>query len=144
MLDLRHLLFFLLLDTTTWPEGFYKTGPVLPSVRPPHSLPVLPSVRKFYQNWFIFFQKNDAKNSQKAQNAWFIWTFSENQVISFVWNWCKRKILWFFKILQKLYDWEKSISQVITKNSLVFFNRQYFINRLISDFKFWNVGKHEW
>ena len=26
----------------------------------------------------------------------------------------------------------------------VFFNQQYFINRLISDFDFWNVDRHEW
>ena len=26
----------------------------------------------------------------------------------------------------------------------VFFNRQYFINRLMSDFDFWYVDRHEW
>ena len=26
----------------------------------------------------------------------------------------------------------------------VFFDRQYFLNGLISEFDFWNVNKHEW
>ena len=64
----------------------------------------------------------------------------------------KWKFLWFINILQKLHAWEKSGSQVIAKNCSqpmgfqysVFFNRQYFINRLISDFDFWHVDRHEW
>ena len=64
----------------------------------------------------------------------------------------KLTFLWSFNILQKLHTWEKSGSQVImakkwlSANEIsVFFNRQYFINRLISDFDFWNVADwHEW
>ena len=59
----------------------------------------------------------------------------------------KRKFLWLINILQKLHAWEKSGSQVIAKNGSieisVFFNRQYFSNRLISDFDFWHVDRHE-
>ena len=56
----------------------------------------------------------------------------------------KQKFLWFINILQKLHAWEKSGSQVIVKNEIsVFFNRQYFTNRLISDFDFWHVDRHE-
>ena len=63
----------------------------------------------------------------------------------------KQKFLWFINILRKLHAWEKSGSQVIAKNCSqpmefqysVFFNRQYFINRLISDFDFWHVDRHE-
>ena len=51
----------------------------------------------------------------------------------------KRKFLRSFNILQKLRTWEKSGSQVImakngSRQISVFFNRHYFINRLISDF----------
>ena len=57
----------------------------------------------------------------------------------------KQKFLQFIIILQKLDTWEKSGSQVIAKNgSQPFFNHQYFISRLISDFDFWHVDKHEW
>ena len=60
----------------------------------------------------------------------------------------KRKFLWFINILRKLHAWEKSSSQVIQKwlsaNEIsVFFNRQYFTNRLIYDFDFWHVDRHE-
>ena len=61
----------------------------------------------------------------------------------------KSKFLWFINILQKLYAWEKSSSQVIDKKWLstneisVFFNHQYFTNRLISDCNFWHVDGHE-
>ena len=41
----------------------------------------------------------------------------------------KRKFLWFINILQKLHACEKSGSN--------------FINRLISDFDFWHVDRHE-
>ena len=57
----------------------------------------------------------------------------------------KRKLLWFINILRKQHAWEKSLSQVIAKNGSsaneisVFFNCQYFIIRLISDFDFWHV-----
>ena len=42
----------------------------------------------------------------------------------------KWKFLWFINILQKLHACEKSGSN--------------FINRLISDFDFWHVDRHEW
>ena len=59
----------------------------------------------------------------------------------------KQKFLWFINILRKLHAWEKSSSQVIQKwlsaNEIsVFFNRQYFTNRLISDFDFWHIDRH--
>ena len=62
------------------------------------------------------------------------------------------KFLWFINILRKLHAWEKSDSQVIASSysySLsaneysIFFYRQYFTNRLISDFDFWHVDRHE-
>ena len=60
----------------------------------------------------------------------------------------KRKFLWSFNILQKLNTWEESGPEVImAKNGSrpisLFFNRQYFIDRLITDFDFWNVDRHE-
>ena len=61
----------------------------------------------------------------------------------------KWKFVWFINILQKLYAWEKSSSQVIDKKWLstneisVFFNHQYFTNRLISEFNFRHADRHE-
>ena len=60
----------------------------------------------------------------------------------------KQKLLWIINILQKLHAWEKSGSEVIQKLPLadeisLFFNCQYLINRLISDFDFWHVDRHE-
>ena len=56
----------------------------------------------------------------------------------------KWKFLWFINILQKI--WFSSYSQkFFSANEIsVFFNRQYFTNRLISDFDFWHVDWHEW
>ena len=68
----------------------------------------------------------------------------------------KRKFLWSFNILWKRHVWEKSGSQKVWFSSCgqnwlstngfqeVFFDHQYFINRLISDFDFWNVDRDEW
>ena len=60
----------------------------------------------------------------------------------------KRKFIWFMNILWKLHALKKSGSQVIAENRSrtmrVSFNRQYFINSLISDFDFWHIDKHEW
>ena len=77
------------------------------------------------------------------------WTFKENHVISFVWNLCKMKVLMVHQhsaktaCLGKI--WFSSYSQKwLSANEIsVFFNRQYFTNRLISDFDFWHVDRHE-
>ena len=62
----------------------------------------------------------------------------------------KWKFLWLSNILRKPHASEKSVSQVITKKWLLaneislFFNCQYFTNRLVSHFDFWHVGRDEW
>ena len=62
----------------------------------------------------------------------------------------KRKFLWFVDILQKLHAWKKSRFSsyspkwLSTNEISVFFNCQYFINRLISDFDFCHGDRHEW
>ena len=59
----------------------------------------------------------------------------------------KWKFLWFINILRKLHAWEKSAysQKWLSANEIsVFFNHQYFTNRLISDFDFWHVDRHEW
>ena len=59
----------------------------------------------------------------------------------------KRMFLWSFNILQKLGKiWFLSYygQKWLSANEIsVFFNRQYFLNRLISHFDFWNVDRHE-
>ena len=94
------------------------------------------------------FEKNDVKNGQKASKNKVFGHFTKIKSLVLSRIVVKRKFLWSFNILQKLNTWEKSGSQVImAKNRLsvnvisVFFNRQYFFNRLISDFDFWNVDR---
>ena len=55
----------------------------------------------------------------------------------------KPKFLWFINILQKLDALEKSDSQVIAQWDFSILCRPYFINRLISDFDFWHLERHE-
>ena len=59
----------------------------------------------------------------------------------------KRNFLWSFSILQKLWKiWFSSYygQKWLSANEIsVFFNSQYFTNRLISDFDFCNVDRHE-
>ena len=77
------------------------------------------------------------------------WTFWENHIISLVSNLCKMKVLMVHQhstktaCLGKI--WFSSYSQKwLSANEIsVFFNRQYFTNRLISDFGFWHVDRHE-
>ena len=46
-------------------------------------------------------------------------------------------------ILQKLDALEKSDSQVIAQWDFSILYRRYFINRLIFDFDFWDLERHE-
>ena len=56
----------------------------------------------------------------------------------------KWKFLWFINILRKLHAWEKSDSHSSASEISVFFNRQYFAYRLISNFDFWHVDRLEY
>ena len=95
-----------------------------------------------------FFGKNpdQAKNGTKTGFLDII----KNHGISFVWNCCKTNILvvhWHYvksTCLGKI--WISSYSQKwLSANEIsVFFNFQYFINRLISDFDFWHVDRNDW
>ena len=56
-----------------------------------------------------FFEKIPiVQNWPKMAQKQGFWTFQENLVISFVWNFCKKKVLMVLKILRKLHAWEKS------------------------------------
>ena len=84
-----------------------------------------------------FFRKNPHRAKMTKNGQKWSLVFSGIRV--------KWKFLRLINILQKLHAWEKSGSQVIVKNEIsVFFNRQYFTNRLISDDDFWHVDRHEW
>ena len=84
------------------------------------------------------FEKKNVKNGQKALFG--ILKKIKTLVLSGIG--LKWKLLWSFNMLQKLHAWEKSGSQFpsygqkwFSANDIsVFFNRQYFINRLINDF----------
>ena len=54
-------------------------------------------------------------------------TFCENHMLG--------KKIWFSSYSQK---------RVLANEISIFFNRQYFTNRLISDSDFWQVDRHEW
>ena len=149
MFNLRLLLWFLLLDTWTWPEGSYERGSVLPSVRPPYSLSVLLSGRKFSQNWLFFFLKLSmvlgspylvtcnsriflkkvmSKMVKKGQKTRFFGLFKKIKSLVLSGIIVKRKFLWPFNILQKLHTWKKSGSQVImAKNGSQPMRFQYFL-----------------
>ena len=61
----------------------------------------------------------------------------------------KRKLLWSFNILWKLHAWKNLVltsydqKWLSTNEISIFFNRQYFIYRLMCRFNFWNVDKNE-
>ena len=75
--------------------------------------------------------------------------FKKIMLISFVWNLCKMKVLMVHQhsaksvCLGKI--WFSSYSQkwLLANEISVFFNHQYFTDRLISDFDFWHVDRHE-
>ena len=46
--------------------------------------------------------------------------------------------------LGKTWFWSYSQKWLSANEISVFFNRQYFTNRLISHFDFWHVDRHEW
>ena len=89
-----------------------------------------------------------SKMVKKNEKARFFGLFKKIKSLALSGIVIKRKFLWSFNILQKLHTWEESGSEVITtkngsRSISVFFNRQYFIDRLISDFDFWDVDRHE-
>ena len=69
------------------------------------------------------------------------WTF-ENYFITFAWNWCKTKFLMVHQhsaktaYLGKIWFSSYSPKWLSVNEFSVFFNRQYFINKLISDVDF--------
>ena len=90
--------------------------------------------------------KNDQKLLKMAQKLLYFFKKSLLVLPGFCVEW---KFLWFINILRNLHVWKKSGSQVHSHKRLsgneisVFFSRQYFTNRLISDFDFWHVDRHE-
>ena len=100
--------------------------------------------------WWIFLEKTPirqkmTKNGQEWPENKFFKLFKKIMSLVLSRTVVKQKFLQFIIILQKLHTWEKYGSQVVAKNgSQPFFNHQYFISRLISDFDFWHVDKHEW
>ena len=136
--DLRLPLWFLLLDPRSWQEGSYEIGSVFPSVRLPYSILILTSVGKFSWNWLIsffwnlvwcwgpifsyilqsqmFLKKNGITNGRKGPKNKVFWLFKKIKSLVLYGIGLKQKFLWSFNILQKLHAWEKSRSQVGTKN----------------------------
>ena len=136
MFNLRLLLWFLLLNTRTSPEGSYKRGSVLPLASPPYSLysPIVALYISFLRiGSFVFsetqycvrsrylvicdsrisLKKIMAKMVKKGQKTRFFGLFKKIKSLVLSGIIVKRKFLWSFNILQKLRTWEKSGSQVI-------------------------------
>ena len=88
------------------------------------------------------FEKNDVKNGQKVPKTWFFGLFKKIKALVLSGIGVKAKFSWSFNTAKTAYlgkIWFSSYGQ----NWPVVFNPQYFINRLISDFDFWNVDRHE-
>ena len=90
--------------------------------------------------------KNDVKKGQQGLLDF----LKENHVISFVWNWCKTKVLmvWSLIFCENCMS-GKNLVLMLCQNWLLaneisaFFNRQYFMNRLIYDFIFWDEDRDD-
>ena len=97
-----------------------------------------------------FFGKNphQAKMTKNVPKTWFLDFL--RIAISFIWNLCKMKVLMVHEQFAKTTClgkiWFSSYCQKwLSANEIsVFFNCEYFTNRLISDFDFWHVDRHEW
>ena len=147
------------------PEGSYKIRPVRSSFRRSFRL----SVSFLRIGWLVFskiqhgvkgsyivvcdrvgfFWKNPhhakmTKNGQKSPQNKVFGLFKKIMSLFLSGICVKRKFLWFINILQKLDALEKSDSQVIAQWDFSILYRPYFINRLISDFDFWHLERHEW
>ena len=106
--------------------------------------------------WFFGKNPHQAKNDQKWPKNMVFGLFKKFISLVLSGIFAKWKLLWFINVLQKLHAREKFSSQVIAKKCLwfqyeviaseipVFFNHQYFTNRLISELDFWHVDRHEW
>ena len=103
-----------------------------------------------------FFWKNPhwaemTKNSQKCSKSRALGLFKNFTSLVLSGIGVKRKFLWFINILHSAETtclgkiWFSSYNQKwLSANEIsVFFNCQYFINRLISDFDFWHADRHE-
>ena len=93
-----------------------------------------------------FFGKNPhrakiTKNGQKWPQNRVFGLFKKIMLLVLSGICVKRKFLWFIDILWKLPTSKKWLS---ANGILVFFNRQYFTDTLISDFDFLHVERHEW
>ena len=78
--------------------------------------------------------KNDQNGKKWPQNVVFgLFKKIRSLVLSGIW--LKRKFLWFFNILQKVHAWEKSGSEVTTKNvsQPVRFQSSLFVNTPLID-----------
>ena len=93
--------------------------------------------------------KNDQKWSKTPKDVVFE-LFRKITSFSFVWNLLKMKVLMVHQhsaktaCLGKIWFSSYSRKWLSANEISVFLNCQYFTNRLISDFDFWHVDRHEW
>ena len=98
----------------------------------------------------IFWKKSSlGKNVQKWPKNRIFWLFKKTLSLDLSGICVKWKFLWLINTakaacLRK--TWFSSYSQKwLPANEIsIFFNHQYFTNRLISHFDFWHVDRHEW
>ena len=91
-----------------------------------------------------FFEKIMSKMVKKGQKQGFFGLFKKIKLLVLSGIGEKRKFLWSCNmpgkcLVLRSYDQK----WLLTNEISIFFNRQYFINRLISDFDFWNVDRDE-
>ena len=98
----------------------------------------------------IFWKKSSlGKNVQKWPKNRIFWLFKKTLSLDLSGICVKWKFLWFINTAKAAClgkTWFSSYSQKwLPANEIsIFFNHQYFTNRLISHFDFWHVDRHEW
>ena len=137
-----------LLDAQPQPGRSYKIGSGRPSI--------LPSVHTFSRDWLISFLWNLAWCYGPIYSfVWLSWIFLKKSPLGKNdQKWLKNIVFGLFKKIMSIIFmcaylgkiWFSSYSQKrLSANEIsVFFNHQYFTIRLISDFDFWHVHRHEW
>ena len=96
-------------------------------------------------SWIFWKKSPSGKNGQKWPKNMVFGLFKKITSLVLSGICVKSKFLWFINILRKLHAWEISSSQVKDKNCSQPIRFQYslIIIRLISDFDFWQVDRHE-
>ena len=154
MFDLGLILWLLLWDASTWPEGSYEIGSVLPSIRLPIVCPSFPLPVSFLGIDSLIFSETYGLRCSYiviCDRAGFFWKknwcqkwskratkitlFRKTKLLFLSGINVKQTFLWSFNIQQRLYAWDKSDSQVMAKNGSwpITFQNSLIVNIALTD-----------